>query len=117
MKSLRIALLSSENGFDPANNGGIGTYLRTVARMLAKRGHRVHAVTVHNCRDVVSTTAETLTLHVLPGPPRGDATSRARLTAEFARVIAAIKQQEGLDVVEAPDWLGYGSAAISECGI
>jgi len=105
---MNIGLLSNENGFDRGNAGGIGTYFACLAQMLAQRGHNVQAVTVHDAATSSSELAPGLTLHAIQRPEGAPWAQREQLSESFARTFATLQGDGLLDVVDMPDWLGFG---------
>jgi glycosyltransferase involved in cell wall biosynthesis len=97
---MRIALVS-DNYPSLGQAGGIGTYTRTVARYLSRRGHDVH-VFAGGGRGVAMD--EGVTRHLVT--PVGDADAVGHLIARNAA------QQGPFDVLEAPEFRGLGAVAV-----
>lgn len=91
---MRIALISYEYA-GSAKGGGIGTYVRNAARMLATRGHEVEVFTGSVPADPVSLPG--LQIHGVPGPRDGFAN-------QVVPVFAARHGVAPFDVVEGPDY-------------
>jgi glycogen(starch) synthase len=93
--NLKIALISYEFTGE-ANSGGIGTYMRNTARMLAQRGHSVDVFT--GGTEPRSVTLERgLAVHVVPSGREGFSEA---VTPFFARR----RDSVGFDVVEGPEY-------------
>ena len=96
---LRIALISYEYAGD-AVSGGIGTYVRNAARMLARRRNQVEVFTSGS--EVRSRTPEPgLTVHSLPS-------SRDTFRERIASVFGERHHEMPFDVIEGPE---YGNDA------
>jgi glycosyltransferase involved in cell wall biosynthesis len=106
---MHVGFLTTE--YPPLPSGGIGTSLRNLARALVAAGHRVSVVgwgrEAHYDDQGVS--VRFLTSRFVP--KTGWLTSRRMLRHELRRLV----QQEGLDVVEAPDWCGLSAGIRAGC--
>jgi glycosyltransferase involved in cell wall biosynthesis len=101
------------NEYPPGPHGGIGTLTRTLARGLASVGHRVAVVGVYpesyprpagraSGRDERDGEIEVVRLPESTGTA-GWIRSRARLWREVSRRV----REDGVELVEAPDWEGW----------
>lgn len=116
-RPLKLALVTVR--YPPlAVASGIATYTRTLAHLLAARGHEVHVVTRWSGDDAVEREGA-VTVHRLgPGgvrvPSRLNATSLTRMVAteagkalryrrKLARYLHALVERESIDLVEAVD--------------
>jgi glycosyltransferase involved in cell wall biosynthesis len=91
-------------------DGGIGTYTRNLAHALCKLGHELHVVTPGPCRQHVADGP--VTFHLIRGghirildrllPGSGNC---YRIRCEMRQIV----RQHQLDVVEFPNWEGFGS--------
>ncbi len=92
---MKIALVSYEFA-GIATAGGIGTYMRNSAQMLARRGHSVEVFTSGNAAR--SALVESgLTVHIVPS-------SREEFSRDVVPVFARRRQDFGFDVVEGPEY-------------
>jgi glycosyltransferase involved in cell wall biosynthesis len=89
--------------------GGIGTYTRDLARGLARLGHEIHVVSQGKSPDIVCDGP--VTVHVV-------ATRRSRIldrlvpgagfSIQLWRAMSKIVSEHGLEIVEFPNWEGFG---------
>jgi glycosyltransferase involved in cell wall biosynthesis len=93
---MKIAFISYEYPPD-TGGGGIATYVRQAARMLASRGHHVEVFAASPLR-CGTTTEEGIVLH------RTDETHRRDFAGRIAPIFAARHEEIGFDVVEGPDY-------------
>lgn len=108
---LRIAFLTTE--YPPLPTGGIGTQLRNLARNLVARGHRVTVVgwgAQLRCEDEGVRVRFLGTTRV---PRMGWLLNRRRALRELFR----LDREEGLDIVEAPDWCGLSAGMRPPCPV
>jgi glycogen(starch) synthase len=112
-RPLRILFVSRE--YPPSTGGGgIGSYVKTMARSLARRGHEVHVLSCSAGQPDDDHLDEGVSVH-LRGVPRLVPKVRRRFPGTVRRLEGAIaRYREGrrlgidFDVVEAPDWLAEG---------
>ncbi len=122
MTGLRLALASIEYPPDPLSSG-IGTYTKTVATLLAKRGHKVFVVTRGYERADTVTDEDGVTVYRLtparPELPELGALPVARLALtsladewryrrKVARTLHALVEREHVDLIEAADHTAEG---------
>ena len=112
-KPLRLVFLTPE--YPPLPSGGIGVFVRALARLLAAQGH---AVTVVGWKDGGACSWEDAGVRVrflsasrLPGC--GWLLNRWR-AQQFIRRLAV---SEGVDLVEAPDWCGPSAGMHLPCPV
>jgi glycogen synthase len=105
---MKIAFVSYEYPPDTAI-GGIATYVRQAAQMLAQRGHRVEvfAASPHRSCCAIDAHYPQLTVHHVRLLPR----DRGQFAAAIAPIFAARHQLEPFDVLEGPD-CGADAAVI-----
>lgn len=108
---MRILLVSQE--LPPETGwGGIGTYVHTISRALAAKGHDVHALSVVEGQPASHQLIDGVTVHRAPVP----AARRARnLPEAWRRIWQAItvawtvrRLRLEPDVVECPEWMAEG---------
>jgi glycogen(starch) synthase len=116
-RPLTIALVTIEYPPDPFSSG-IGSYTKTMAESLARRGHEVHVVT-RGTGDECRTQEGSVTIHrVVPARPpiprhltpwattrlaiRG-AFSEVRYRRKVASKLAELVENEGVELIEAAD--------------
>jgi len=115
---MRVCLLSSDYAADgpPGNGGGIETYVRVMARGLARAGHDVHVI-ARAVRGSWSFDEDGVHVHALAVPDEwnesGPELGEARPALSFAwhawRKLRALMKSGGpFDVVEAPEYKGQG---------
>lgn len=101
--ALRIALISFEYAGEAAG-GGIGTYVRNAARMLADRGHTVEVFCAASETEAFSTPGVTITQ---VKSSRADFFNRVRVP------FAARHREAPFDVIEGPEY-GADAAGIKD---
>jgi glycogen(starch) synthase len=114
-RALRILFVSRE--YPPeTGGGGIGSYVETMARALAARGHEIHVLSCVPQQAFENTKRDGVYLH-RRGVPRWLPKIRRRLPATAFRLEGAFSsylelRNLGLDIdlVEAPDWMAEGLA-------
>jgi glycosyltransferase involved in cell wall biosynthesis len=113
VQPLRLLLLSRE--YPPeTGGGGIGSYVATIAPVLAQRGHEVHVLSCVEGQASLDLTDNGVHLH-RRGVPRLLPRARRHFPATTLRVEGAVSRYRayrGLgvdtDVIEAPDWYAEG---------
>ncbi len=95
---MRIALVSYEFVGVPGG-GGIGTYIRNAARMLAERGHEVHVVTAAPARDG----AELFHIHAVEA-------TRESFPVAAGECFDSLSGQMAFDVVEGAEYFAETSS-------
>jgi glycogen(starch) synthase len=112
-RPLRLLLLSRE--YPPeTGGGGIGSYVATIAPILAQRGHEVHVLSCVDGQPSLDRVDDGVHLH-RRGVPRLLPRARRHFPATTLRVEGAVSgyrecRRLGLDVdvIEAPDWYAEG---------
>jgi glycogen synthase len=112
-RPLRILFVSRE--YPPSTGGGgIGSYVKTMARALARRGHEVHVLSCSEGQPDDDHLDDGVRVH-LRGVPRLVPKVRRRLPGTVRRLEGAVARYRecrrlgvDFDVVEAPDWLAEG---------
>jgi glycosyltransferase involved in cell wall biosynthesis len=112
-RPLRILFVSRE--YPPSTGGGgIGSYVKTMARALARRGNEVHVLSCSDGQPADDHLDDGVRVH-LRGVPRFLPKVRRRFPGTVGRLEGALARYResrrlGLDfdVVEAPDWLAEG---------
>jgi glycogen synthase len=102
---MKIALISYEYPPDTAI-GGIATYVRQAAQMLAQRGHQVEVFTASTTREGTEQQAQ-ITVH------RVQITDRQQFAEKIASVFAERHRVQMFDVMEGPD-CGADAAVIKQ---
>jgi glycogen(starch) synthase len=112
---LRILFVSRE--YPPeTGGGGIGSYVQTVARALARRGHEVHVLSCVDGQPADDREDSGVHVHrrgaprVLPKVRRRVPWTALRIEGAIARYREARRLGVEFDVVEAPDWFAEGLA-------
>jgi len=110
---MHICFLTNEYPHpDIGTSGGIGTSIRNLARQLVRMGHRVTVLGWHEKE--IEVNDQGVYIHLLPAtrvPRLGWLLNRKRLQDEVNRMV----RQEGLDIVEAPDWGGISAGMRLRC--
>lgn len=94
------------------SSGGIGTSIRNLARQLVRMGHRVRVMGWH--KQEIEIEDNGVHVHFLKAtsiPKMGWMLNRKRLQDEVNRLV----RQDGLDIVEAPDWGGMSAGMKLLC--
>lgn len=114
-RALRILFLSRE--YPPeTGGGGIGSYVETMARTLAARGHEVHVLSCVAGQASEDTRREGVHLHrrgvrrVLPKIRRRFPAAAFRIEGAVSCYLEFMRLGLDIDVVEAPDWMAEGLA-------
>lgn len=102
---LKLAFLSTENPYNPQNNGGIGTYTGIISQGLARLGHQVHCITIGEAASYI--VEPNLMLHSIP-PAQSRYTFFMGNMQLFSQKANEVKSIYGLDLVESPEWLAQG---------
>lgn len=112
-RPLRILFVSRE--YPPSTGGGgIGSYVKTMARALARRGNEVHVLSCSEGQPADDHLDGDVRVHVrgvprlVPKVPRRFPGTVRRLEGAFARYRESRRLGLDFDVVEAPDWLAEG---------
>ncbi len=108
---MNIGFLSNE--YPPLPSGGIGTSVRNLARALVSRGHRVTVVGWGPEARFEDFGVRARFLGETRLPSLGWLLNRGSARRELLRLI----EEEGLDVVEAPDWCGPSAGLRLPCPI
>jgi glycogen synthase len=112
-RPLRILFVSRE--YPPSTGGGgIGSYVKTMAHALARRGHEVHVLSCSEDQAADDHLDDGVQVH-LRRVPRLVPKVRRRFPGTVRRLEGAVARYReyrrlgvGFDVVEAPDWLAEG---------
>lgn len=108
---MHIGFVTTE--YPPLPSGGIGTSIQNLARELVTRGHRV---TVVGWGHSAAFDDQGVKVHFLKKtfPPKaGWMVARMVLQQELRRLV----RQEGLQLVEAPDWCGLSAGLHPGCPV
>jgi glycosyltransferase involved in cell wall biosynthesis len=104
------------NEYPPAPHGGIGTFVQTTARALAKRGHRVHVLGLREADDAIHQDGD-VTVHTLR---EKFFLGGFQVFVNRLRVLRALKRlvrDTKADIVEVPDYLGMLPFPFRECAV
>jgi glycosyltransferase involved in cell wall biosynthesis len=100
------------NEYPPLPHGGIGTFVQTVARALYRRGHRVTVVgSTETPREYSDGGVEVVTLRRNGLPYVGNLITRFKLH----RWLSARARAGSIDVIEAPDYMGFLPFRVAGC--
>jgi glycogen synthase len=94
--------------------GGIGSYVETIARALARRGHEVHVLSCVDGQAIADREDEGVYVHrrgvrrILPKLRRRIPSTARRIEGAVSRYVEYRRLGVQFDVLEAPDWLGEG---------
>jgi glycogen synthase len=112
-RPLRLLFLSRE--YPPeTGGGGIGSYVQSMARALARRGHDVHVLSCDEGQEASDRYDAGVQLHrrgvarILPKVRRRLPATARRLEGAVARYREYRRLGLAFDVIEAPDWLAEG---------
>jgi glycosyltransferase involved in cell wall biosynthesis len=108
---MHVGFLTNE--YPPLPSGGIGTSVRNLARALVAAGHRVTVVGWGPEARFEDGGVRVRFLGETRLPSLGWLLNRARARAKLLRLI----EQDGLDVVEAPDWCGPSAGIRLPCPV
>jgi glycogen(starch) synthase len=110
---LRVLFVSRE--YPPeTGGGGIGSYVATMARALARRGHDVHVLACSDGGEALDRLDDGVWVHrrrtrrLLPKLRRRMPASARRLEGAVACYREFRRLEQSFDVVEAPDWFAEG---------
>jgi glycogen(starch) synthase len=114
-RALRIVFVSRE--YPPeTGGGGIGSYVETMARALAARGHEIHVLSCVPKQAFENTKRDGVYLHRrgvsrwLPKIRRRLPATAFRLEGAFSSYLELRNLGLDIDLVEAPDWMAEGLA-------
>ena len=107
---MRIGFLTNEY---PPYSGGIGTSVRNLAKGLVSRGHEVTVMMLGKGKDRVDEGVQLVHIRPTTIPKLGWLLNRLAIKREINRLVA----EEGLDIVEAPDWCGLSAGIKAKCPI
>lgn len=109
---MHIAFLTNE--YPPwSPGGGIGTSVRTLALALARQGHRVTVVGWGRAMTLEDDGVHIRFLEATRVPRGGWLLNRRAAATELTRLV----RDEGLDIVEAPEWTGLSALMRVPCPI
>lgn len=110
---MHICFLSNEYPHpEVGSSGGIGTSIRNLARQLVRMGHKVRVMGWH--KQEIEIEDNGVHVHFFKAtsiPKMGWMLNRKRLQDEVNRLV----RQDGLDIVEAPDWVGMSAGMKLLC--
>ncbi len=106
---MHIAFLTSE--YPPHKTGGIGTSIQNLARELVRQGYRVTVLGTGKQKEWVDNGVKIRFLEQTRMPKMGWFSNRLRIVHKINRMVA----NEGLDIVEAPDWTGLSAGMKVKC--
>ncbi len=106
---MHIAFLTSE--YPPLPSGGIGTSIQNLSRELVKQGHRVTVLGWGKKTEFEDHGVRVRFLEATRIPKMGWLINRIFAAHELNRMV----HEEGLDIVEAPDWLGLSAGMKLDC--
>lgn len=108
---MHVGFLTTE--YPPLPSGGIGTSIRNLARALVAQGHRVTVVGWGEEADLEDAGVRVRFLGDSAVPRMGWLLNRAAARRELVRLV----EEDGLDVVEAPDWCGPSAGIDLPCPV
>jgi len=97
----------------PPYSGGIGTSIRNLAKGLVSRGHQVTVLILGQGEDRVDERVRIVHIRPTSIPKLGWLLNRLAIKREINRLV----EEEGLDIVEAPDWCGLSAGIKAKCPI
>jgi len=106
---LHIAFLTSE--YPPLPSGGIGTSIQNLSRELVKQGHRVTVIGWGKKAEFDDEGVKVRCLEATRIPKMGWLINRLVAAHELNRMV----REEGLDIVESPDWSGLSAGMKLDC--
>lgn len=109
IKPMHICFLSQE--YPPGRTGGIGTSIRSLGRALVAQGHRVTVLGWGTRRAFDDNGVMVHFLEHTKVPRMGWLANRWRIQQEVSRLV----REEGLHIVEAPDWCGMSAGLRLQC--
>lgn len=104
---MRICFICNE--YPPARHGGIGVFTRDLAGMLARAGHEVRVAGVCDPRAGLPREAEENGVRVVRLPRCTGHLSWMSARFALIRTVAGWARRGEIDVVEAPDYEGWGA--------
>ncbi len=99
------------NEYPPLPSGGIGTSIRNLGRALVQQGHRVTVVGWGQKIEFEDQGVKVRFLQETHTPKMGWLLNRNFAAHELNRMV----REEGLDIVEAPDWGGLSAGMNLDC--
>lgn len=108
---MHVGFLTPE--YPPLPSGGIGTSVKNLARALVARGHRVTVVGWGPVAELEDEGVRVRFLGHTRVPRMGWLLNRRAARRELLRLV----EDEGLDVVEAPDWCGPSAGIRLPCPV
>ena len=108
---MHIGFLTTE--YPPLSSGGIGTSIQNLARELAAQGHRVTVLGWGHAVEFEDQGVKVRFLKRAFLPRTGWLVGRLALQREFRRLVL----EEGLRLVEAPDWCGLSAGLRPGCPV
>ena len=106
---MHIAYLTTE--YPPHNTGGIGTSIQNLGRELVRQGHRVTVLGIGSSMEWNDEGVHVKFLGQTRVPKLGWFLNRLQVVSEINRLIA----DDGLEIVEAPDWMGLSAGMKLNC--
>ena len=104
---IRVLFLCSEYPPDP--HGGLGVFVRDLARALVPRGHRVHVLGFSKRPREAEEAGVHLHLHPAPGAGVSVYTDLLRRQWTLSRHARRLVEREQIDIVEAAEYKGDGA--------
>jgi alpha-maltose-1-phosphate synthase len=109
--NLHVAFLTNE--YPIQKSGGIGTSIRNLAVALVAKGHRVTVLFLGNGEAVEHEGVEIRFVSPTRIPKLGWLLNRRKIASTINQLI----ENEGLEIVEAPDWCGLSAGIKINCPI
>jgi len=119
---MNICLISEE--YPPEGNlGGIASYTKTLARYMAKTGHRVHVIasTIKNERSYIDGSVNVHRIHGFPGKlldkirhPVYPYNALLNYSYRVFKAVDKILRHENIDIIEAPESLAQAFIVFSK---
>lgn len=106
---MHIAFLTSE--YPPAASGGIGTSIQNLARELVRQGHKVMVIGTGIQNEWMDNGVKVKFLAETQLPKMGWLLNRLKIIREVNKMVV----NEGLEIVEAPDWTGLSAGMKINC--
>jgi len=105
---VHIGFLTNEY---PPYSGGIGTSVRNLAKGLVSRGHQVTVLILGRGNDRVDEGVQLVHIKPTTIPRLGWLLNRLAIKKEINRLV----EEQGLDIVECPDWCGLSAGIKAKC--
>lgn len=106
---MHIAFVTSE--YPPIDSGGIGISIQTLARELVHQGHQVTVLGIGKQKNWLDSGVKVRFLSETRLPKMGWSLNRLKLAREINKMVI----NEGLDIVEFPDWTGLSAGMKINC--